>query len=289
LAARQRWWRGGASFIDCLAGFAGAGFRKPGEDQILASNPFDLSGKVALVTGANAGIGLAFARGLARAGADVVIWGRRAERNAAAVKELSAFGTRIRSREVDVRSEDAVREGVDALIEEFGHIDIAVANAGIATQVPFPELSSELYHGLLNVSLHGSVYTLREVSRHMGHPGGSLIICGSGSIFQGVPALGHYAMAKGALAALSKTLAAELGPHGIRCNVIAPGFIATEMTYASPEIGAAIAAAVIPKVPLGRVGTPEDLEGAVVYLASDAARYHTGDTLVIDGGKLNAN
>jgi NAD(P)-dependent dehydrogenase (short-subunit alcohol dehydrogenase family) len=116
-----------------------------------------------------------------------------------------------------------------------------------------------------------------------------LIICGSGSIFQGVPALGHYAMAKGALAALSKTLAAELGPHGIRCNVIAPGFIATEMTYASPEIGAAIAAAVIPKVPLGRVGTPEDLEGAVVYLASDAARYHTGDTLVIDGGKLNAN
>ncbi len=261
----------------------------------MASNPFDLSGKVALVTGANAGIGLAFARGLARSGADVVIWGRRAERNAAAVKELSAFGTRVRSREVDVRLEDAVREGVDALIEEFGHIDIAVANAGIATQVPFPELSSELYHGLLNVSLHGSVYTLREVSRHMvvqakaGHPGGSLIICGSGSIFQGVPALGHYAMAKGALAALSKTLAAELGPHGIRCNVIAPGFIATEMTYARPEIGAAIAAAVIPKVPLGRVGTPEDLEGAVVYLASDAARYHTGDTLVIDGGKLNAN
>jgi NAD(P)-dependent dehydrogenase (short-subunit alcohol dehydrogenase family) len=265
------------------------------KEQNLAENPFDLSGKVALVTGANAGIGLAFARGLARAGADVVIWGRRDERNAVAIEELKVFGTNIRARAVDVRSEADVTAGVQALIDEFGHVDIAVANAGIATQSPFSEMSGETYHGLLNVSLHGAVYTLREASKHMivqakaGKPGGSLIICGSGSIFQGVPTLAHYAIAKGALNSLSKTLAAELGPYGIRCNVIAPGFIATEMTYADPQIGEAIAAAVIPRVPLGRVGRPEDLEGAVVYLASDAARYHTGDTLVIDGGKLNAN
>jgi NAD(P)-dependent dehydrogenase (short-subunit alcohol dehydrogenase family) len=101
--------------------------------------------------------------------------------------------------------------------------------------------------------------------------------------------MAHYAIAKGALNSLSKTLAAELGPYGIRSNVIAPGFIHTEMTLADPAIGAAITAAVVAKTPLGRAGVPEDLEGAVVYLASDAARYHTGDTLVIDGGKMSAN
>ncbi len=261
----------------------------------MAENPFDLTGKVALVTGANAGIGLSFARGLARAGADVVIWGRREERNAAAVKLLSAFGTRVRGRAVDVRNEAEVIAGVDALIAEFGRIDIVVANAGIASQVPFPEMDAATYHGLLDVSLHGAVYTLRETSRHMvarakaGEPGGSLIICGSGSIFQGVPTLAHYAMAKGALNALSKTLAVELGPYGIRSNVIAPGFIVTDMTFADPEVGKMLIDMVSAKAPLGRAGNPDDLEGAVVYLASDAARYHTGDTLVIDGGKLHAN
>ena len=101
--------------------------------------------------------------------------------------------------------------------------------------------------------------------------------------------MAHYGTAKGALNSLSKALAAELGPHGIRANVIAPGFIITEMTQADPVLGAQIAAAVAAKAPLGRAGRPEDLEGAVVYLASDASRYHTGDTLVIDGGKMTAN
>lgn len=261
----------------------------------MPENPFDLTGKVALVTGANSGIGLAFARGLARAGADVMIWGRRDDRNANAVEELSRFGTRIRARAVDVRVEAEVISGVEAMVAELGRIDIAVANAGIASQKPFPEMDGATYHDLLDVSLHGAVYTLREASKHMverskaGDPGGSLIICGSGSIFQGVPTLAHYAIAKGALNSLSKTLAAELGPHGIRSNVIAPGFIVTEMTHADPELGKAIEAIVAAKTPLGRAGNPEDLEGAVVYLASDAARYHTGDTLMIDGGKLNAN
>ena len=261
----------------------------------MAAHPFDLTGKVALVTGANSGIGLAFARGLARAGADVVIWGRRDDRNAVAVGELNEFGTRIAARAVDVRVEAEVVAGMDALIAQFGRIDICVANAGIASQTPFTGMDAATYHRLLDVSLHGAVYTLREAAKHMvaraeaGDPGGSLIICGSGSIFQGVPTLAHYAIAKGALNALSKTLAAELGPHGIRSNVIAPGFIVTEMTHADPELGTMLETMVAAKTPLGRAGQPADLEGAVVYLASDAARYHTGDTLVIDGGKLNAN
>jgi NAD(P)-dependent dehydrogenase (short-subunit alcohol dehydrogenase family) len=261
----------------------------------VAENPFDLTGKVALVTGANSGIGLGFARGLARAGADVIIWGRRAGRNAEAAEMLRAFGGRVGSREVDVRVETEVIDGVQAAVDAFGRIDIVVANAGITTQTLFHEMSAETYGGLLDVSLHGAVYTLREAAKHMvarakaGDRGGSIIICGSGSIFQGVPTLAHYAIAKGALNSLSKTLAAELGPYGIRSNVIAPGFIHTEMTLADPVLGAAITKAVEAKTPLGRVGTPEDLEGAVVYLASDAARYHTGDTLMIDGGKVSTN
>ena len=261
----------------------------------MPAHPFDLTGKIALVTGANSGIGFGFARGLARAGADVVIWGRRAERNETAAAQLREYGTRIAAREVDVRDEHQVADGIATAVAEMGRLDIVVANAGIATQAPFAQLTTQTYRDLLAVSLDGAVFTLRAAAAHMvaraqtGDRGGSLIICGSGSIFQGVPSMGHYAIAKGALNALSKTLAAELGPYGIRCNVLAHGFIHTEMTLADPALGAAITAAVAAKTPLGRAGTPEDLEGAIVYLASDAARYHTGDTLVIDGGKMSAN
>lgn len=256
---------------------------------------FDLTGKVALVTGGNSGLGFGFARGLAKAGADIVIWGRRADKNAEAADKLRALGVRVIADSVDVRDDDAIAAGVARAIAELGRIDIAVANAGIATQVPFVEMDRAAYRALIDINLDGAVFTLRAVARHMvdralaGDPGGSLIICGSGSIAQGVPTLAHYGIAKGGLNSLAKALAAELGPHGIRCNVIAPGFIETEMTFADPEVGAMIAAAVAAKAPLGRAGKPEDLEGAVVYLASDAARYHTGDTLVIDGGKLFAN
>lgn len=261
----------------------------------MSVNLFDLTGKVALVTGANSGIGLGFAEALAGAGADIVIWGRRARRNEDAAQRLRVHGHRVATREVDVSLEAEIVNGMAAALKEMGRVDIVVANAGIASQLPFTEMTGETYHRLINVNLHGAVFTLREAARHMvaraeaGDPGGSLIICGSGSIFQGVPTMAHYGIAKGALNALAKALAAELGPYGVRCNVIAPGFIVTEMTQADPELGQAIAEMVSAKTPLGRPGRPDDLMGAVVYLASDAARYHSGDTLVIDGGKLSAN
>jgi NAD(P)-dependent dehydrogenase (short-subunit alcohol dehydrogenase family) len=261
----------------------------------MTSNIFDLTGKVALVTGGNSGIGLGFANGLAKAGADVVIWGRREANNRTAEVALRVHGGRVASREVDVSAETEVMEGMRAAVAEMGRLDCVVANAGFATQAPLTEMTAEIYHSLLNVNLHGAFYTLREAAKHMvarsqaGDPGGSLILCGSGSIYQGVPTMAHYGTAKGALNSLAKALAAELGPHGIRANVIAPGFIITEMTQADPVLGAKIAAAVAAKAPLGRAGRPDDLEGAVVYLASDASRYHTGDTLVIDGGKMTAN
>lgn len=261
----------------------------------MPANPFDLSGKVALVTGANSGLGFAFARGLAKAGSDIVIWGRRADKNEDAAVRLREHGVRVLTDAVDVRDDAAIVAGIDRIVAELGRLDIVVANAGIAQQVPFIDMDRAAYRSLIDINLDGAVFTLRAAARHMvdraiaGDPGGSMIICGSGSIFQGVPTLAHYGIAKGGLNALAKALAAELGPHGIRCNVIAPGFIETEMTFADPEIGKMISDAVSARAPLGRAGKPEDLEGACVYLASDAARYHTGDTLVIDGGKLNAN
>jgi NAD(P)-dependent dehydrogenase (short-subunit alcohol dehydrogenase family) len=257
----------------------------------MAENLFDLTGKVALVTGANSGLGFGFAEGLARAGSDIILWGRRTDVNSRAADTLRSLGVNVHCESVDVTDEAAIVEGVASGLAAMGRIDTVVANAGIASQKPFIEMDSETYHHLINVNQHGVVFTLREVAKHMvaRGGGGSMIVCGSGSIFQGVPTMTHYGAAKGALAALAKGIAAELGPHGIRCNVIAPGFIITEMTMADPDIGKMIADAVSAKAPIGRAGQPDDLWGAVVYLASDLSRYHTGDTLIIDGGKIINN
>jgi NAD(P)-dependent dehydrogenase (short-subunit alcohol dehydrogenase family) len=261
----------------------------------LPENLFDLTGKVALVTGANSGLGFGYARGLARAGSDVVIWGRRADKNEEAAAALRAYGVRVFTDSVDVASEPEIVAGFARALAAMGRIDTVVANAGIAGQVAFTDMDVATFRKLIDVNLDGAVFTLRQGARHMkaraeaGDAGGSLIICGSGSIFQGVPTMAHYGIAKGGLNALAKALAAELGVIGVRCNVLAPGFIETEMTFADPELGKAIADMVSAKTPLGRAGKPSDLEGAVVYLASDMSAYHTGDTLVIDGGKMFAN
>jgi NAD(P)-dependent dehydrogenase (short-subunit alcohol dehydrogenase family) len=257
----------------------------------MAQNLFDLTGKVALVTGANSGLGFGFAEGLARSGSDLVIWGRRQDANERAAEQLRGFGVKVHAQSVDVSDEASIVAGVADALSVMGKIDTVVANAGIASQKPFIEMDAETYHTLINVNQHGVVFTLREVARHMVErgEGGSLILCGSGSIFQGVPTMTHYGAAKGALNSLAKGIAAELGPHGIRCNVIAPGFIITEMTMADPAVGEMIAGMVAAKAPIGRAGKPDDLWGAVVYLASDLSRYHTGDTLIVDGGKIANN
>jgi len=254
----------------------------------MAENLFDLTGKVALITGANAGLGLAMAEGLARAGADVVIWGRREEQNAKAAERLRVHGGRVAHRAVDVSNEQAVAEGFAAALEEFGRMDCVVANAGTAGLSPIGDMTGEAWHALLAVNLHGVFYTVREAARHMkaraqaGDPGGSIILNGSLSIFSGVPGLAHYAAAKGGLNAMSKTLAVEMGAHEVRVNVICPGFIPTAIAGdAQPMIEATLA-----RSPIKRIGRPEDLQGIIVYLASDMSRYHSGDTITLDGGMM---
>jgi NAD(P)-dependent dehydrogenase (short-subunit alcohol dehydrogenase family) len=255
----------------------------------MPENLFDLSGKVALVTGGNGGLGLAMAEGLARAGSDIVIWGRREQNNIDAAEALRKHGVRVAHRAVDVANEQQVIDGFAAAVEEFGHVDCVIANAGTAELAPVAEMSSETWHKLLNTNLHGAFYTCREAGRHMkaraaaGEPGGSIIINGSLSVFVGVPGLAHYGTAKGGLNSFSKALAVELGPDGVRVNVICPGLIVTELGEEQENAGVAAALA---RTPTKRLGSPADLQGIVVYLASDLSRYHSGDTITLDGGMM---
>jgi NAD(P)-dependent dehydrogenase (short-subunit alcohol dehydrogenase family) len=253
---------------------------------------FDLTGKVAVITGGNSGLGLGFARGIAKQGGDLVLWARSAEKNAAAKSELEALGVRVKTHQVDVASEDAVKAGFDAAIAEFGRIDCVIANAGIATPAPSVlSLDTETYQQLLATNMHGAFFTLREGARHMvaraqaGDPGGSLIACGSLALFLGVPGMEHYAAAKGAIAAIIRGMALELGQYGIRANIVAPGFVRTDLGRDIADMSAneAYFAA---STPIPRIGHPEDFEGIAAYLASDASAFHSGDTLVIDGGYL---
>lgn len=254
---------------------------------------FDLRGRVVLATGANSGIGLGFLQGCARQGADVVVWGRRSDRNVAAVSALQKLGApRAHAEEVDVADEEAVNAAFASTLKAMGRVDCVFANAGLTSRATsFADMSSAMYHDLLNVNLHGAFYTLRSAARHMreralaGDPGGSIVACGSLSIFHGLPSMEHYAAAKGALAAIIKGLAVEMGPFGVRANMIAPGFIVSGFMEGAPkEQAEGIIRHFSSITPLGRVGDISDIEGPAAYLASDASKFHTGDVLVIDGG-----
>lgn len=257
---------------------------------------FDLTDRVVVATGGNSGIGLGFLTGCARQGADVVIWDRNAEGHAASLETLSQAGAgRVLALTVDVSDEGQVAAALDETVAKMGRIDGALANAGFTTRAEsFPDMTSAMWHELLAVNLHGAFYTLRDISRHMrdraqaGEGGGSIVVTGSLSIFHGIQGMEHYAAAKGALATVVRGMAVELGQYGIRVNMIAPGFIMTNMTADSPE-----AKPVIEHMsritPLGRPGDISDIEGPAAYLVSDASKFQTGDTLVLDGGRLVKN
>jgi NAD(P)-dependent dehydrogenase (short-subunit alcohol dehydrogenase family) len=260
-------------------------------EEPMSKGLFDLRGKVTVVTGGNSGLGLGFARGIARQGGDLAIWARNTEKNAAAKKELESFGVRVETRQVDVSSEEQIIAAYDALMKDFGRVDCVIANAG-----PPPssnsslDLSTKDFHAFLDVALHGSFYTLREGARHMvkraqaGEPGGSLIFCGSLSMFKGLPGKPHYAGSKGAMGAIVRSMAVEFGKYGIRANSIAPGYIKTGMTGEGElsQLDKYMAA----KNPIPRPGYPADFEGIAAYLASDASSFHSGDTIIIDGACL---
>ena len=259
----------------------------------MARGLFDCTGKVALVTGGNGGIGLGFARGIARMGGDIAIWARDSEKNAAARQDLLAAGApRVETYQVDVGTEQAIVDGMDRLMADFGRIDCVFANSGSAPGFNSVfDMPSDAWHSFLDVALHGAFFTLREAARQMvaraqaGEPGGSLVACGSLSLFQGLPGKQNYAGAKAAIAAVIRCMAVEFGAHAIRANVVAPGLIMTPMMGGEENVKA-LAGHFGPQVPLKRVGYPEDFEGIGAYLCSDASSFLTGETITIDGGYM---
>lgn len=252
--------------------------------------PFDLTGKVALVTGGNRGIGLGFAEGLAQAGADIAIWGTNEAKNAEAVGLLKAHGRRVAAFRVDVANEQAVTTAMRETIARLGRIDSVFANAGIGSAAAsFLDITADQYRKVLAVNEDGVFFTLREAARHMverakaGDPGGSLVGVASLAAIEGAARNQHYAATKGAVISMIKGIAVEFARYGVRANAVLPGWIATDMTERA-QASPAFAEKVIPRVPIRRWGEPADFSGIAVYLASDASAYHTGDTFIIDGG-----
>jgi NAD(P)-dependent dehydrogenase (short-subunit alcohol dehydrogenase family) len=255
----------------------------------VAYAPFDLTGKVALVTGGNRGIGFGMAQGLAQAGASVAIWGRDAKRNEEAVAALSKFG-KAKGYAVDVATEAEVDRAFEQTVQDFGRVDTVIANAGIGAGAPsFSEMSTETYRKVLSVNLDGVFFTLRAACRHIvarakaGDPGGSLVGVASLAAIEGQARGQHYAATKGAVISMMKAIAVEHARYGVRANAILPGWIATDMTELAQN-SPVFPEKVITRVPSRRWGTPEDFAGVAIYLASDASSYHSGDTFVIDGG-----
>jgi NAD(P)-dependent dehydrogenase (short-subunit alcohol dehydrogenase family) len=256
----------------------------------MAYQPFDLSGKVALVTGGNGGIGLGMAEALAQAGADVIIWGTNEGKNAAALERLKAHGTRVDARRVDVSDEQQVVEETERAVAQFGRLDSVIANAGIGGGArSFSEFDTAQYRRVLAVNLDGAFWTLREAAKHMvaragaGDKGGSLIGVASTAAIEGAARNQAYAASKGGLVSMLKAIAVEHARYGVTANGILPGWIATEMTQGAQD-NPTFAEKVLPRVPVRRWGEPSDFGGIAVYLASSAAVYHTGQMFVIDGG-----
>jgi NAD(P)-dependent dehydrogenase (short-subunit alcohol dehydrogenase family) len=252
----------------------------------VAASPIDVSGKVALITGGNGGIGLGMAQALADAGAGVCIWARNEEKNAAAIEQLKASGTDVLALKCDVADEEQVEAAFQATLDHFGKVDGCFANAGIGGGgAPFHEMTTESWRRVLGVNLDGTIFTYRAAVRHMIErgEGGRLVATSSVSSVDGAPRSQHYASSKGGLNAMTRGLAVELARHNITANVILPGWIETDMTARS-FANERFEANVLKRIPFRRWGQPADFGGIAVYLMSEASAYHTGDEFVVDGG-----
>jgi NAD(P)-dependent dehydrogenase (short-subunit alcohol dehydrogenase family) len=243
---------------------------------------FRLDGKVAIVTGASSGLGVAFAQALAEAGADVVLGARRVERLADTARLVEAAGRRALPVATDVSSPEDCRALVEAAMDEFGRVDVLVNNAGIGTAVPATKETPEQFREVIDLNLNGCYWMAQSCGRVMGS-GSSIINISSvlGLTTAGLPQAA-YAASKAGLIGLTRDLAQQWsGRKGIRVNAIAPGFFASEMTEQYPE---GYLDQMIQRVPAGRKGNPVELAAAVVFLASPAGGYVTGQTWAVDGG-----
>lgn len=255
----------------------------------MSNNLFDLSGKTALITGGNSGIGLGFATGVAKHGADVCIWGMNPEKIEVAVDSLKQYGTKIHAIQCDVSDEDAVNKSFAETLEVFGRVDTCIANAGVGGGGSFAELTTEQWHQVHKVNIDGLFFTLRCAARHMkeraeaGDPGGRLIGTSSLGALMGMARSQAYAGSKGAVISIMQGLAIEFARYKVNAHSILPGHIETPMTEKMYQ-NEKFVNAIMRRIPARRWGDKSDFEGIAVYLMSDASRYHTGESFLIDGG-----
>jgi 2-deoxy-D-gluconate 3-dehydrogenase len=246
---------------------------------------FDLTGRVALVTGGNGGIGLGLARGLAKAGASLVIAGRNREKNAAALAELTALGAQCQATRVDVADDAACRALPEQAKAAFGRLDIVVNNAGIARTGLPQTVSLADWNAVLQTNLTAVMLVSQAAYPLMKAQGGGKVI-NIGSMYSvfGGPFQPAYAASKGAVVQLTKSLAAAWARGNIQVNAILPGWIITEMTDGARTSMAGFSDNIVARTPAGRWGETSDFEGAAVFLASSASDFVTGATLAVDGG-----
>jgi len=244
---------------------------------------FDLSGRVAAVTGGNGGIGLGIALGLAAAGARIAILARNPEKNRAAVAEIEANGGRAIAIALDVTERAALKPALAEVARALGPLDILVNNAGIALPGGALKLKAEAWDAVIETNLNGCFFLAQHAAESMvARSAGKIINIGSEYSHFGNQIAPSYAASKGALIQLTKSLAIELAPHNIQVNAIVPGWIESEMT--APIKSRPFYDEILKRTPAGRFGTPAECAGAAIFLASHAADFVTGATIFVDGG-----
>jgi NAD(P)-dependent dehydrogenase (short-subunit alcohol dehydrogenase family) len=245
---------------------------------------FDLTGQVALITGTSRGLGQYFARALAHAGADLILTSRKRETLALFEAEMKALGRRVVALELDVRDEASIRRMAAEAEAAFGQIHILVNNAGCNVRKPAVDVTWDDWNLVLDTNLRGSFFVAQSIARGMiQHGYGRIINIGSVTSVAGYAGLGPYTASRGGIRQLTMSLADDWGKHGITVNCLAPGWFKTAQNKVLYEDEGWVEY-LVDRIPLKRPGQPNDLDGAIVFLASESSRYITGQTLLVDGG-----
>jgi len=250
----------------------------------MAENFFDLTGQVAFITGASRGLGQYFARALARAGADVALTARKRTDLAEFSEEIESLGRCAYCVDLDVRDRDSIQRGVAEAEAHYGKIDILVNNAGCNIRKPALDVSWDDWNTVVDTNLRGAFFVAQAAARGMVARGyGRIINIGSVTSVAGFAGLGPYCASRGGIKQLTMSLADDWGRFGVTVNCLAPGWFKTRQNQVLYE-NAAWVEYICDRIPLKRPGLPNDLDGAVIFLASEASRYVTGQTLLVDGG-----